>query len=251
MPPSRGSRWTPATTIRCASGPTSRPRSIASVRASGAWRSRGCARRACPRSVAVDELVNGLAAYGEPARDRARRPAPRGQRRVPGLVGTRWSACRRTRGSWRRRARSRPSARPRCVPAARSASIARPTSRSRVDEARTLLVDTRGRCARRRRTSERSSRAPRAGRPALYLAALWLARVDDLGRAIARVPGERPPRRRLPTREVLDSLDRRSREFLLRAAVLGRFSGGLCDAVLGSAATRPGGCAASSARTCS
>jgi len=74
---------------------------------------------------------------------------------------------------------------------------------------------------------------------ALYLAGLALSEVPDLGRAIARFAGDDRFVVDYIRDEFLDTVSRRQLEFLQRAAVLDRLSGGLCDAVLqrsGSAA---------------
>jgi LuxR family maltose regulon positive regulatory protein len=74
---------------------------------------------------------------------------------------------------------------------------------------------------------------------ALYLAGLALGEVPDLGRAIARFAGDDRFVVDYIRDEFLDSVSRRQLEFLQRASVLDRLSGGLCDAVL-----RRGGSAA-------
>lgn len=74
---------------------------------------------------------------------------------------------------------------------------------------------------------------------ALYLAGLALSEVPDLGRAIARFAGDDRFVVDYIRDEFLDSVSRRQLEFLQRASVLDRLSGGLCDAMLqrsGSAA---------------
>jgi LuxR family transcriptional regulator, maltose regulon positive regulatory protein len=74
---------------------------------------------------------------------------------------------------------------------------------------------------------------------ALYLAGLALSEVPDLDSAIARFAGDDRFVVDYIRDEFLDTVSRRQLQFLQRAAVLDRLSGGLCDAVLkrsGSAA---------------
>ena len=68
---------------------------------------------------------------------------------------------------------------------------------------------------------------------ALYLAALWLRRVDDRHRAVREFGGGHRYLAEYLSHEVLAALDADERSFLLRAAVLGRFTAELCDGVLG------------------
>jgi LuxR family transcriptional regulator, maltose regulon positive regulatory protein len=68
---------------------------------------------------------------------------------------------------------------------------------------------------------------------ALYLAALWLRTVDDPHRAVSEFGGSHRYIAEYLSHEVLASLDATQQHFLLRAAVLGRFTPELCDAVLG------------------
>ncbi len=67
---------------------------------------------------------------------------------------------------------------------------------------------------------------------ALYLAALWLRSVDDRDRAVHEFGGGHRHVAEYLSHEVLASLDAGRRSFLLRAAVLGSFTAELCDAVL-------------------
>jgi LuxR family transcriptional regulator, maltose regulon positive regulatory protein len=67
---------------------------------------------------------------------------------------------------------------------------------------------------------------------ALYLAALWLRSVEDRGQAVLEFGGEHRYVAEYLSHEVLASLDPARRSFLLRAAVLGSFTAELCDAVL-------------------
>ena len=67
---------------------------------------------------------------------------------------------------------------------------------------------------------------------ALYLAALWLRSVDDRRRAVREFGGDHRYLAEYLSHEVLASLDADERWFLLHAAVLGRFTPELCDGVL-------------------
>ena len=67
---------------------------------------------------------------------------------------------------------------------------------------------------------------------AVMLAALWLERVPDPERALRRFGGDHRFVGEYLSAEVLDGLDDDVREFLLSAAVLGRATPRLCDAVL-------------------
>ncbi len=68
---------------------------------------------------------------------------------------------------------------------------------------------------------------------ALYLSALWLRSVDDRGRAVREFGGDHRYLAEYLSHEVLAALDADELWFLLRAAVLGRFTAELCDGVLG------------------
>ena len=70
---------------------------------------------------------------------------------------------------------------------------------------------------------------------ALYLAALWLRGVDDLERAVMDFGGDHRYVAEYLSREVLGALADDRGWFLLRVAVLGRFTAALCDAALGRA----------------
>ena len=67
---------------------------------------------------------------------------------------------------------------------------------------------------------------------AVYLAALWLRTVSDHRRAVRRFGGDHRYVAEYLSREVLASLDAEQRSLLLGAAVLGRFTAALCDGVL-------------------
>jgi LuxR family transcriptional regulator, maltose regulon positive regulatory protein len=67
---------------------------------------------------------------------------------------------------------------------------------------------------------------------AVYLAALWLRTVDDQRRAVREFGGDQRFVAQYLSQEVLSALDPDERDFLLRAAALGKFTPDLCDAVL-------------------
>ncbi|HEX5193852.1 MAG TPA: LuxR C-terminal-related transcriptional regulator [Solirubrobacteraceae bacterium] len=67
---------------------------------------------------------------------------------------------------------------------------------------------------------------------ALYLAALWLRTVEDQNRAVLEFGGGHRYVAEYLSHEVLDALDHDHRAFLLRIAILGGFTVELCDAVL-------------------
>ena len=76
-------------------------------------------------------------------------------------------------------------------------------------------------------------RARTEGWPAaVVLAALWLERVPDPAAALQRFGGDHRFVVEYLSAEVLDRLEPEVRDFLLAAAVLGRFTPRLCDAVL-------------------
>jgi ATP/maltotriose-dependent transcriptional regulator MalT len=67
----------------------------------------------------------------------------------------------------------------------------------------------------------------------LYLAALWLRELDDPATQVRDFHGDHRHVVDYLTGEVLDALDDETRRFLLESAILGHFSAQLCDAVLG------------------
>jgi LuxR family maltose regulon positive regulatory protein len=67
----------------------------------------------------------------------------------------------------------------------------------------------------------------------LYLAAMWLRTLEDPRSGVRDFHGDHRHVADYLTGEVLDTLDSETRDFLLRTSVLGRFNGALCDAVLG------------------
>jgi LuxR family maltose regulon positive regulatory protein len=68
---------------------------------------------------------------------------------------------------------------------------------------------------------------------ALYLAALWLRNADDQHRAVRQFDGDQRYVAEYLSHEVLSALDADKRAFLLRAAILGKFTAELCDAAFG------------------
>jgi LuxR family transcriptional regulator, maltose regulon positive regulatory protein len=100
-----------------------------------------------------------------------------------------------------------------------------------VDEARELLVE-RGRLA-VGDDEIRLLHARTEGWPAaLALATLWLRRVPDLPAAVREFGGDQRFVADYLLSEVIGSLDADIRPFVLRVAVLGRFTAELCDGVL-------------------
>jgi LuxR family maltose regulon positive regulatory protein len=67
----------------------------------------------------------------------------------------------------------------------------------------------------------------------LYLAALWLRDLEDPDEGVRAFAGSNRQVADYLTDEVLSALDPQVRDFLVRTSVLGRFTPGLCDAVLG------------------
>ncbi len=66
----------------------------------------------------------------------------------------------------------------------------------------------------------------------LYLAAMWLRTLEDPRSGVREFHGDHRHVADYLTGEVLDTLDADTRDFLLRTSILGRFNGALCDAVL-------------------
>ena len=67
----------------------------------------------------------------------------------------------------------------------------------------------------------------------LYLAALWLRELDDPATHVRDFHGDHRHVVDYLTGEILDALDGGTRRFLLESSILGHFSAQLCDAVLG------------------
>ena len=66
----------------------------------------------------------------------------------------------------------------------------------------------------------------------LYLAALWLRELDNPAAGVESFHGDHRHVADYLTSEVLDTLDEETRRFLLESSTFGRFSGGMCDALL-------------------
>jgi LuxR family maltose regulon positive regulatory protein len=99
------------------------------------------------------------------------------------------------------------------------------------DEARELLVEREGIQLDDAEVSALVERTE--GWPAgLYLAALWLRSLDDPSAGVREFTGHHRHVADYLSSEVLDALDDDVHAFLLRSAVLGRFTAELCDAVL-------------------
>jgi LuxR family transcriptional regulator, maltose regulon positive regulatory protein len=100
-----------------------------------------------------------------------------------------------------------------------------------VDEARALLVDGEGLGLDDDDLEQLVDRSE--GWPAgLYMAALWLRSTPDPKAGVQDFSGDHRHVADFLTNEVLASLDHETRDFLLKTSVLGRFNASLCDAVL-------------------
>ena len=181
--------------------------------------------------TAVDELMNGLVAYGQPitivlddlhavGSERSLRSIAHAIERLPAtarvLASTRSDpaislARLRARGAL--------------------VEIRAPELAFTVDEARELIL---------REGIELSEESVELlverteGWPAgLYLAALWLRDVADPDQGVRSFAGSTRNVADYLTDEVLTALAPQTRDFLLRTSVLGRFTPDLCDAVLG------------------
>jgi LuxR family maltose regulon positive regulatory protein len=99
-------------------------------------------------------------------------------------------------------------------------------------EARELLVD-RGRLQIGDEDVEILLNRTEGWPAALYLATLWLRTVSDPRRAVRRFGGDHRYVAEYLSHEVLGALSPADREFLVQAAVLGRFTADMCDGVLG------------------
>ena len=186
--------------------------------------------RGAPVETAVDELMNGLVAYGQPitivlddlhavGSERSLRSLAHAIERLPAtarvLVSTRSDpaislARLRARGAL--------------------VEIRAPELAFTVDEARELIL---------REGIELSEESVELlaerteGWPAgLYLAALWLRDVEDPDQGVRSFAGSARHVADYVTDEVLTALSRHTRDFLLGTSVLGRFTPDLCDAVL-------------------
>jgi LuxR family maltose regulon positive regulatory protein len=185
-----------------------------------------------PASVAVDELVNGIASYGEPlaivlddlhaiGNDECLASLEHAVERLPAharIVATTRSDPALPLGRLRARG---------ALGEVRAAELA-----FRIDEARELLVDREGIALDDDDVTLLLERTE--GWPAgLYLAALWLREVDDPHAGVRAFQGNHRHVADYLSGEVLETLDADTRHFLLETSALGRFSASLCDAVLG------------------
>ena len=187
--------------------------------------------RGAPIETAVDELMNGLVAYGRPVAivlddlhavesERSLRSLAHAIERLPAnarlLASTRSDPAIRVA---RLRARG-------ALKEIRAGELA-----FTVDEARELIV---------REGIELSGESVELlverteGWPAgLYLALLWLRDLEDPDEGVRALVGSARHVADYLTDEVLTALAPETRDFLLRTSVLGRFTPDLCDAVLG------------------
>jgi LuxR family maltose regulon positive regulatory protein len=191
--------------------------------------------RGAPIETAVEEMVNGLVAYGRPVTivvddlhevksEASLRSVARAIELLPAnarvLASTRADPA---FGLARLRAR-------RALTEIRSRELA-----FTVDEARELIAHE------RIELSDESIEllvGRTEGWPAgLYLAALWLRDVEQPDEAVEGFAGSARNVGDYLTDEVLSGLALKTREFLMRTSVLGRFTPDLCDAVLGPADT--------------
>ncbi len=187
--------------------------------------------RSAAVETAVDELMNGLVAYGRPVAivlddlhtvgsERSLRTIEHAIERLPANARLFLSS------------RSDPAirlARPRAGGALRE--IRARELAFTVDEARELLVRE-GIVLSGESVELLVERAE--GWPAgLYLAALWLRDLEDPDEGVKAFAGSARPVADYLTDEVLTALAPDARDFLQRTSVLGRFTPELCDAVLG------------------
>ena len=187
--------------------------------------------RGAPVETAVDELMNGLVAYGRPVAIVLDDLHAVGGERSLGSIA---HAIERLPANARLLASTR--SEPAISVARLRARGALMEIRARelaftVDEARELIV---------REGIELSGESVELlverteGWPAgLYLAALWLRDLDDPREGVRAFAGSARHVADYLTDEVLTALAPETRDFLLRTSVLGRFTPELCDAVLG------------------
>jgi LuxR family maltose regulon positive regulatory protein len=184
-----------------------------------------------PPEAAVDELVNGIAAFGQPLAlvlddlhtlksDACLRSFEHAVERLPAharIVATTRSDPAIALGRLRARG---------ALGEIRAGELA-----FTIDEARALVV---GQERIALSDSDIEMLVDRTeGWPAgLYLAALWLRTLEDPSAGVRDFHGDHRHVADYLTGEVLDTLEPATREFLLRTSVLGRFNGALCDAVL-------------------
>jgi len=187
--------------------------------------------RGAPVETAVDELMNGLVAYGRPVAIVLDDLHAVGSERSLGSIA---HAIERLPGNARVLASTR--SEPAISVARLRARGALMEVRARelaftVDEARELIVsegiELSGESV--ALLVERTEGWP-AG---LYLAALWLRDLDDPDEGVRAFAGSARHVADYLTDEVLTALAPQTKDFLLCTSVLGRFTPELCDAVLG------------------
>ena len=184
-----------------------------------------------PPEAAVDELISGIAAFGEPLAlvlddlhtlqsDACLRSFEQAVERLPAharIVATTRSDPAIALGRLRAHG---------ALGEIRAAELA-----FTVDEARELIVGQEHIALKDDDIEMLVDRTE--GWPAgLYLAALWLRTLEDPSAGVRDFHGDHRHVADYLTREVLDTLDPETRHFLLRTSILGRFNGALCDAVL-------------------
>ncbi|MGZ4224392.1 MAG: LuxR C-terminal-related transcriptional regulator [Solirubrobacteraceae bacterium] len=187
--------------------------------------------RGAPVETAVDELMNGLVAYGRPVAivlddlhavgsERSLRSIAHAIERLPG--NARLLAATRSDpeiGVARLRARG-------ALVEIRARELA-----FTVDEARELIV--REGIALSGESVELLVARTEGWPGGLYLAALWLRDLEDPDEGVRAFAGSARHVADYLTDEVLTALAPQVRDFLLRTSVLGRFTPELCNAVLG------------------
>ncbi|MGZ4345404.1 MAG: LuxR C-terminal-related transcriptional regulator, partial [Solirubrobacteraceae bacterium] len=187
--------------------------------------------RGAPVETAVDELMNGLVAYGRPvaivlddlhavASERSLRSIAHAIERLPG--NARLLAATRSDpeiGVARLRARG-------ALMEIRARELA-----FTVDEAREVIV--REGIALSGESVELLVARTEGWPGGLYLAALWLRDLEDPDEGVRAFAGSARHVADYLTDEVLTALAPQVRDFLLRTSVLGRFTPELCNAVLG------------------
>lgn len=193
-------------------------------------------RRLCvpgvPTEVAVDELINGISAYGEPLAivlddlhlvrdDACLRSLERAIEHLPAnarIIATSRSDPGLSLGRLRAGGR---------LGEVRAQALA-----FTVDEARQLLVRE-GLAQLDDASVEMLVERTEGWVAGLYLAALWLRGLDDPAAGVRDFHGSHRHVVDYLSGEVLDRLDADTRRFLLETSVLGRFNAPLCDWALG------------------
>ena len=184
-----------------------------------------------PPEAAVDELVNGIAAFGQPLAlvlddlhtlqsDACLRSFEHAVERLPAharIVATTRSDPAIALGRLRAGG---------ALGEIRAGELA-----FTIEEARELVVGQE-RIALTDRDIEMLVDRTEGWPAGLYLAALWLRTLEDPSAGVRDFHGDHRHVADYLTGEVLDTLDPGTRDFLLRTSILGRFNGALSDAVL-------------------